>query len=445
MRKRFERRTIGLFCILMAGIIGIMGSVYRIIGDEGILAAAAQQGTYRCTIASFRGTIYDTNLQALTGLGELTKLSSPLDSEDIFWVNERYQEDQDAVHVIGYLDGDGNGVDGIEKAYNGYLADGGQLSAVYQVDALNQAIAGMERTIDDTSELQNKGVVLTLDKEIQEIAQEAAEKYLTKGSVLVTEIPSCEIRASVSLPTYSPYDVADTLDEKGAPLLNRAFSSYPVGSVFKLVVAAAALEKGVSTSLVYDCPGSISVDGMEFKCFNGVGHGKVDLEKAIAYSCNPKAKANFSFGQGDLLATPLQIAAMVNTIASGGLYTEPSLVEGLVDENLVLTEREQPKQAERVISSQTAAFLQKAMRASIEYGTSKKGKPSANGAGAKTSTAETGQIVEGQQVVQSWISGFYPASNPKYVITVFAEDGVGGGTSCGPVFQEIADNLPIND
>lgn len=43
MRKRFERRTIGLFCILMAGIIGIMGSVYRIIGDEGILAAAAQQ------------------------------------------------------------------------------------------------------------------------------------------------------------------------------------------------------------------------------------------------------------------------------------------------------------------------------------------------------------------------------------------------------------------
>lgn len=188
--------------------------------------------------------------------------------------------------MIGYLDGDGNGVDGIEKAYNGYLADGGQLSAVYQVDALNQAIAGMERTIDDTSELQNKGVVLTLDKEIQEIAQEAAEKYLTKGSVLVTEIPSCEIRASVSLPTYSPYDVANTLDEKGAPLLNRAFSSYPVGSVFKLVVAAAALEKGVSTSLVYDCPGSISVDGMEFKCFNGVGHGKVDLEKAIAYSCN---------------------------------------------------------------------------------------------------------------------------------------------------------------
>ena len=81
MRKRFERRTIGLFCILMAGIIGIMGSVYRIIGDEGILAAAAQQGTYRCTIASFRGTIYDTNLQALTGLGELTKLSgrSPCD------------------------------------------------------------------------------------------------------------------------------------------------------------------------------------------------------------------------------------------------------------------------------------------------------------------------------------------------------------------------------
>lgn len=53
--------------------------------------------------------------------------------------------------------------------------------AVYQVDALNQAIAGMERTIDDTSELQNKGVVLTLDKEIQEIAQEAAENILPRA------------------------------------------------------------------------------------------------------------------------------------------------------------------------------------------------------------------------------------------------------------------------
>lgn len=494
MRKRFERRTIALFCILMAGIIGVMGSVYRIIGDEGIQAAAARQGTYRCTIASFRGTVYDTDLQALTGLGELTKVSSPLDSEDIFWVNERYQEDQDAVHVIGYLDGDGNGVDGIEKAYNDYLADGGRLSAVYQVDALNQAISGTERTIDDTSQLQKKGVILTLDKEIQEIAQRAAEKYLTKGSVLVTEIPSCQIRASVSLPAYSPYEVADILNEKGAPLLNRAFSSYPVGSVFKLVVAAAALEKGVSTSLIYDCPGSITVDGMEFKCFNGVGHGKVDMEKAIAYSCNGyfiklteqmdpqelismaeklgfnssvelapgmttgagnlpskkdlsngKAKANFSFGQGDLLATPLQITAMVNTIASGGFYTEPSLVEGLVDETLSMIEQEEPKQPQRVISRQTAVFLQKAMRTSIEYGTSQKGKPSAHGAGAKTSTAETGQVVEGQQVVQSWISGFYPAVNPKYVITVFAEDGVGGGTSCGPVFQEIADNLPISD
>ena len=222
------------------------------------------------------------------------------------------------------------------------------------------------------------------------------------------------------------------MDEKGAPLLNRAFSSYPVGSVFKLVVAAAALEKGVSTSLVYDCPGSISVDGMEFKCFNGVGHGKVDLEKAIAYSCNgyfiklteqmkpeellsmaeklgfgssvelapgmsssagnlpvkkdlsnPKAKANFSFGQGDLLATPLQIAAMVNTIASGGLYTEPSLVEGLVDENLVLTEREQPKQAERVISSQTAAFCRRLCVPPLNTAPAKRVSPRQTGRGQK--------------------------------------------------------------
>ena len=59
-----------------------------------------------------------------------------------------------------------------------------------------------------------------------------------------------------------------------------------MGSVFKLVSAAAALEEGISPEYVYDCTGSIEVDGQKFKCFDGIAHGVVTMEEAIAESCN---------------------------------------------------------------------------------------------------------------------------------------------------------------
>lgn len=141
----------------------------------------------------------------------------------------------------------------------------------------------------------------------------------------------------------------------------------PVGSVFKPVVAAAALEAGES-GFVYTCPGWCAVDGRIFRCAGGIPHGEVDLAGALEKSCNgyfirlgqalgadavramaeqlgfgqaipltdalhtaagvlPErealassgAYANFCFGQGELLASPLQVAAMMNTIACGGI------------------------------------------------------------------------------------------------------------------------------
>ena len=81
------------------------------------------------------------------------------------------------------------------------------------------------------------------------------------------------------------------------------------------------------------------------------------------------------------------------------------------------------------------------MRSSVEFGTSSQGKPEEGGAGAKTATAETGVKIGDEELDQAWYAGFYPAQNPKYVIVVFAEDGEGGGRSCGPVFKQIADQL----
>lgn len=85
------------------------------------------------------------------------------------------------------------------------------------MDATNRVLAGEEKAINDTSFLSRRGVVLTLDQEIQTIAEQAAKKHLKKGAVVVTEIPTCKIRAIVSLPDFNPNDVASVLEDEDAP------------------------------------------------------------------------------------------------------------------------------------------------------------------------------------------------------------------------------------
>ena len=158
----------------------------------------------------------------------------------------------------------------------------------------------------------------------------------------------------------------------------------------------------------------------------------------------PAALANFSFGQGDLLATPLQIAAMVNAIADDGLYTEPSLVQGRYAgrEEVVATAA---SVSYRAMTSRSAELVRGYMEAAVEGGTASAGKPEAGGAGAKTATAETGSQKDGEPVIQAWCAGFYPAGEPRYTIVVMAENGKSGSGVCAPVFKEIADGLAALD
>lgn len=336
-----------------------------------------------------------------------------------------------------------------------------------------------------------QGVSLTIDNKIQNIVEEAAKKHIKKGSVIVSEIPNCEIRAALSLPSYSPLDIDSALkDESSSTMINRTLSSYDLGSVFKLVTAAAGLEDGLDSEAVYDCKGCITVDGMTFHCFDGVAHGEVNMEKAIAYSCNcyfidlaqkmgytdiydlaedlgfnedlelapnlvsskgslpsigklrlPAAMANFSFGQGDLLATPVQVNGMLNAIVADGIYKKPKLVNGLIDSDFNWVEKNEDNKSKEVISPWYAQKIKQCMIACVDYGTARDGKPSSLGAGAKTGTAQTGSFKDGNEVIQCWYSGFYPAENPKYVVTVFAENGISPSNNCAPVFKEITDKL----
>ncbi|MCI1964608.1 MAG: penicillin-binding protein 2 [Oscillospiraceae bacterium] len=525
------KRTIAFFSFLMLGMFFSVLMVFRISNGTELAQTAEQQSNYKLTVAATRGTIYDCHLSALTGADyqyvaavvpgiETTavlnrvlsasrmdslyetlsagrpftlRIPSKIEQEgiDVFTVQDRYPDSGTAVHLLGYLDGSGKGASGIEKAYDSLLSSQqGRITVTYKVDALNRVLAGEEKQVSDTTARKNSGVVLTLDKYVQTVAEQAADEYLTKGAIVVLEVPTGKIRAMVSRPSYNQNDVASVLKAKDSPLLNRAVSAYSVGSVFKLVAAATALEYGISPDYTYDCTGGINVDGGVFHCYNAESHGTENMKQAIANSCNtyfvnlmqqvpqenflkmagtlgfgrafqlapgissgegvlpslkslsvPRALANFSFGQGKLTATPLQVAAMTNAIASGGLFTSPSLYEGTVDEKLQYTDQTQQVQGERAVSENTARLLREFMKASIEEGTSHAGKPDHGGAGAKTATAQTGQYVDGTEQVESWFTGFFPYDHPQYAVTVFEEGGDGGGRTCGPVFKEIAEEL----
>ena len=81
----------------------------------------------------------------------------------------------------------------------------------------------------------------------------------------------------------------------------------------------------------------------------------------------------------------------------------------------------------------------------VEVGTGKNARPALGGAGGKTASAQTGKFKnDGTEILSTYFSGFYPAENPKYVITVFASDGKSGSATCAPVFKEICDFIGQN-
>lgn len=531
-----RRRTAGSFALFLLAMFWVLMKVYSVSSGEQLAAAAAAQGVYEVEITRTRGTIYDAALTPLVGTSErqlaavvpsteaaaalsrilpqeemqaayrLLSQGSPFSLElpagsgafsapgvDVFSVDIRYQDPQTASHVIGYLDGSGHGVSGIEKAFDAYLsADPGRIAVKYKVDAVHRVLQGEQREIENTTAKKQAGVVLTLDAGLQQKAEELLREHLGKGAAVVIEVSTGKIRAMASTPSFSPDGVAAALDAPDSPFLNRCLEAYNAGSVFKLAVAAAALESGISPQEEYECEGFEEVAGARFHCFDGAAHGEVGMQEAVAQSCNayfvrlaqelpdgellrmaealgfgqgaelapgmlaksgnlptleeleqPRALANFSFGQGSLLVTPLQVAGMVQCIANGGVAVEPALVEGLVDETLAWVWQPETPRQERVLQEETARLLREFMAASVDHGTGRDGRPLLGMAGAKTGTAQTGRVQDGEEAVQAWYAGFYPLNDPQVAIVVFGEDEPQGGGACAPVFRGLADWLAL--
>lgn len=526
-----EKRVVGLFCGFIAICAVLTGRILMLGFEDEYVESARSHSSYSLTLAETRGKIYDRNGNVLAGgsysykaviipsaqtsaelfnyltadeiekIGDKLKGTFPFaadvpdglcesDGITVYRVPKRYSDNGLAVHLIGYC-GNSGGESGIEKAYDEWLsAASGKFTVTCRINASGKSLDGASKEVTDTTSNSNRGVMLTIDSHIQNIVETTASKYINCGAVVVMDVKSGEIRAMASLPDYNRNDIAAVLNDENSPLVNRAISAYNAGSVFKPVIAAAALESGIDPLEQYSCTGSVKIGQNTMGCINHTAHESVDMYGAIARSCNtyfistaaktgaenildmaenlgfgrsttfaanfksssgnlpsaeslknPAALANFSFGQGSLTVTPVQIAAMFTAIARGGEYIKPSVVMGLTDENLNIISTQKQASTQTAMSSDTARILGECLRKAVIEGTAKAGASDKVTSAAKTGTAETGIIKNGKAINQAWYAGYFPYENPEYVCVVLAESGTSGGASAGPVFKEIAERI----
>lgn len=520
-----------VMCVLAVTVMAFSGLAYR-TADLSLKTetAGVNNSGLLLETASVRGTVYDCNMKPLTNAEyKFTAIAKPtqkaasvlekeLDEKEFEEVKERILSGKPAVvtvsskecensdikvistprrylplacHLIGYTDYSGKGISGAEKSFDSVLtAAEKRYYARVETDAHGRVFLGEEIGASDVF-APVSGVMLTIDRDIQEILEDALDSSgVGCAAAVVIDVNSGAIRACVSRPYYNQYDIASALNNPDSPLINRAFLPFSVGSVFKPVVAAAALESGIGTDFSYECTGSVSVNGVTFNCHKDEGHGKIDMKQAVANSCNtyfialaqqvgaeriietasafgfgretvfahgmkssagnlPSAEeidslaalANISFGQGALTATPVQICAMYAAIANGGIYVEPYLAEGTVSEDGTVEKFVSDRAGKRIISQRTASILKEFLIAVIEEGSGSRAKAENIICGGKTATAQTGRTENGEEIYNAWFAGFFSAESPKYAIVILKENGGEGALSCAPVFKKAAENI----
>ena len=524
-----KKRVISVFLMVLAVFAGVEIRTYGIA--NGKVRASYTPSSKSIEIASLKGTIYDCKLRALTNceyeytavakptpeaLRQLASMlsaelfsaakermekgspvaykvdSSAVGSEDVRIVAtpRRYSSQRLACHLIGYLDSAGDGISGIEKSYNDLLNKGrSEVRAYFSAAANGRMMLGYNINISTVGSSRT-GVALTIDRDIQRITEQALDSSgAVKACAVVIEIGSGAIRAMVSRPSFDQYNIAAGLNDGNSPLINRALLPFSVGSVFKPVVAAAALESGI-TDFEYECTGSADYSGVTFNCHKKDGHGIQDLCAATANSCNTyfaalaqqvgaeniiktavrfgfgsetlladgiKSKsgnlpaaaeldsraaiANISFGQGALTATPVQICCMMAAIARGGVYFPAYLIEGEVDADGSLTETLRYTEKRQIISPATAEKLSQYLAEVVSNGSGRRAQRELVSAAGKTATAQTGRSGEDGEIYNAWFAGWFPAEKPKYAVVILKEDGGEGAVSCAPVFKEISEKI----
>lgn len=409
---------------------------------------------------------------------------------------KRYRDDGFCVHVLGYVGkgADSSGKAGLEKMYDEVLkgsASGQEIVSVQ--DARGMTIQGLMFRMRQEQDRDRSCLVLTIDSRVQEVVEKVMNDQMVRGAVVVMDIKSKEVLALASRPTFSPYADMEQLikNDQQSVLTNRALSRYHPGSIFKILVAAAALEeKTVEWQEVFTCSGSYEfTEDLSISCWKAEGHGQLTFPQAFANSCNPAfidialnltrsrlmeyvdkfhitdesclgyssdqdysyvkveaaraALANACLGQQGVMVTPLQIASLLSTIADNGRWAPPSLLRYWINGEGIKRSLK-PVAKQQIISVQTARIVQELMELTVEEGTGKNAALSMVQVAGKTATSQEGMEKDGdkeREILNTWFAGYLPAQNPRWAVVVLVEDGTSGAADAAPVFKTIAQSL----
>jgi cell division protein FtsI/penicillin-binding protein 2 len=364
---------------------------------------------------------------------------------------------------------------GLELTFHEELSGRHPPAVAAPIDGRGRLIGGLGlRHLRENDPRRPYNVLTTIDSRLQAAAERLGERHLQSGAIVVLEPRSGDLLALASFPAFDPAalhrgishpEFARLQANPERPFVNKAVSSYPPGSVFKTVLAAAALEQRLPDEPLL-CTGSVAVGERAVSCYQGRAHGQVSLERAFALSCNayfirlgerlgrdtvldfaarfglgrrtglplpgeaagrlPALAelphlgdlANTTLGQGLVEATPLQLARLLATVATGGLDVPPRLVRAVTDSRGRAVRRYPAPRRTRVISPATARQLRTLLAEVVHSGTGRDAASQRLITAGKTGTAQSGRPAP---PVYSWFAGFAERGNERLVIVVFAE------------------------
>ena len=426
-----------------------------------------------------------------------------------------YRHAHQTAHVLGYLGevtnadlarpgslyrpGDLVGKKGLERLYEERLR-GETGERVVVVDSRGQQIEEFERV----PAAGGQDLRLTLDLELQQTAAELLEGKV--GAIVALDPRQGEVLAMASAPSFNPNRFArrlrhdewrDVLDHPHHPLQNRAIqNTYPPGSVFKIVMALAGLDRGLidpETTTAY-CRGYSMIYNNRYRCWKASGHGRVNLRTAIRGSCNvyfhqlgqklgidqiaaysrmlglgrktgldlsgekaglvpdsrwsletrgapwyPGETISVATGQGPILVSPLQVAVLMATVANGGYLVRPHLVRG--------SRGAPPKGPRLELAEEHLSLVRDALWTVVNdlAGTGTAAAIEGLDIAGKTGTA---QVVAQERRVDNedlelvnrdhaWFASFAPLEDPRLVVVVFVEHGGAGSKAAAPLARKM--------
>jgi peptidoglycan glycosyltransferase len=468
-RKRQRRsvrpyRVVSLVCVMLFLSLAVYMVYFQISERDNILNSPYNKRTEQLAEKVTRGSILAADGTVLAR----TDVDAEGNETRVYPYNDLF------AHTVGYLD---YGSSGLESSQNSVLLS----SHADLTDQVSSDIRDEKKKGDN--------VVTTLNVNLQQAASDALGD--NHGAVFVMDADSGDVLADVSKPGFNPNTIVQdwsTLtseeNESSGVFVNRATQGlYPPGSTFKIVTALAYLRQyGSFDNFTFRCTGSYENSGYTIHCAGNKAHGEETFADAMANSCNcafasmavekidkkvlretaedlgfnqsydlelPSSKSRFTLGadtanqltmqtgigQGETLATPMQMCMIADAVANGGTMMEPKFISRIENTSGAVVKTMNSKSTGTVMSAEEAEQLTTIMKAVVQNGTASTLSDLPYDIAGKTGTAQYGDVSEGK--AHSWFTGFSNTGSGDIVVCVLIEDGGNGNAPAVDAAKQI--------